>query len=255
MNFPLTLHLGAASISGHAIFEVLAFFVGFRYFLWLRKRQSDPIEETKRLWIIVGATFGALIGSRLVGALENPVNWYESIHPLLYLYRSKTIVGGLLGGLAGVELIKIAIGERQSSGDLFVFPLILAMMIGRIGCFSMGVYEPTYGLPTHLPWGMDLGDGVPRHPTALYEIVFLALLWIVIRYVERKKSLPSGMRFKFFMIAYLLFRFNLEFIQPRFIWPFGLTTIQCACVLGLLYYALWWLKTKRRKNLDGGFGV
>lgn len=241
MSFPFTLHLGTAAITAHAIFEVLAFFIGFRYFLWLRRRKQDAIEETNRLWIIVGATFGALIGSRLVGALEDPAIWFESPNPWLYLYKSKTIVGGLLGGLAGVELIKMAIGERQSSGDLFVFPLILSMIIGRIGCFSMGVYEPTYGLPTHLPWGLDLGDGLSRHPTALYEIVFLASLWLVLHFIEQKRKLPSGMRFKLFMMAYLLFRFCLEFIQPRFVWPFGLTTIQCASVMGWVYY-IWVLR-------------
>ena len=89
---------------------------------------------------------------------------------LLCDYSNKTIIGGLLGGLFGVELIKKVIEEKKASGDLFTYPVMLALIIGRIGCFSMGVYEETYGLPTTLPWGVKLGDNIPRHPVCLYEI-------------------------------------------------------------------------------------
>ena len=54
-------------------------------------------------------------------------------------------MGGLFGGLLGVELAKKIIGEKQSSGDLFVFPIILGIFIGRIGCFLSGINEFTYG--------------------------------------------------------------------------------------------------------------
>ncbi len=147
-------------------------------------------------------------------------------------------MGGLLGGLIGVELTKKLIGEKESSGDLFTYPLILAIMVGRVGCFLSGVAEPTYGVPTGLPWGMDLGDGLPRHPVALYEILFLALLWISLRAVEKRYDLRSGLRFALFMTTYLLFRFGIDFIKPGFRFSFGLTSIQIACLLGLLYYAV-----------------
>lgn len=237
MDFPLTFHLGPVALNAHLVFELLAFFIGFRYFLFLRKKQPDPIPTENRIWIFIGAAAGAFLGSRLLGALENPDWFFSGEQGWLYYYQSKTIIGGLLGGLFGVEVMKKYIGERQSSGDLFVFPLILAMMIGRIGCLSMGVYEPTFGYPTDLPWAMDLGDDIPRHPTALYEIAFLALLWLGIFLLEKKVKLVNGGRFKIFMVAYLLYRFAVGFIQPG--WRFGfleMTTLQAACLLGLVYY-------------------
>lgn len=211
-------------------------FIGFRYFLFLRRRQGDQVDSNNRIWSIIGATFGALLGSRLLGALENPPGLFHADNPLLYIYQNKTIVGGLLGGLIGVETIKKAVGERQSTGDLFTYPLMLAMMIGRIGCFSMGVYEETYGVPTTLPWAMDLGDGLMRHPVALYEIVFLLLLWQMLHIVNRRYRLVSGARFQLFMIGYLLFRFLLDFIKPGYRFAFGLGSIQLACLAGLIYY-------------------
>lgn len=236
MDFPITLEIGPLSLHAHLFFELLAFFIGFRFFLFLRKRQTDPISDGNRIWIFIGAAAGALFGSRILGGLENPEWFFSGEKGLLYYYQSKTIIGGLLGGLFGVELIKKWIGEKRSSGDLFVFPLILAMMIGRIGCFSMGVYEPTFGVESSLPWAMDLGDGLRRHPTALYEILFLALLWIVIIMLERKFTFVSGSRFKLFMVAYLMYRFAVGFIQPGWKTSFGMSTLQMASIIGFIYY-------------------
>ncbi len=253
VEFPIIIHLGRLQIYAHTIFELLAFFAGFRYYLYLRSPEKDAISDQGRLWIIIGATFGALIGSRLVGALENPQQFFSASAGWLYYYQSKTIVGGLLGGLWGVELVKKIIGEKHSSGDLFTFPIILGMIIGRIGCFSMGVHEPTYGLPTDLPWAMDLGDGLLRHPTALYEIAVLVLIWIGLTLVEGRCVLVSGGRFKFFMVAYLTYRLLVEFIRPGIDLALGMSSLQWACLLGLVYYWRVWMKPKtflsKRKSL------
>lgn len=237
MEFPITLQFGNFSLTLHAVLETAAFFIGFRYFLYLRRRQKDVIQSSNRIWIIIGAIFGALIGSRLLGSLERPYELFLTDELLLYIYSNKTVVGGFLGGLIGVELAKKIIGEKRASGDLFTYPMILALCIGRVGCFSMGVYEETYGVETSLPWGMGLGDGLTRHPVALYEIVFLLLLWAMLHKLQNTYTLHNGALFKLFMIAYLLFRFIIEFIKPHYTLGIGLSSIQVACVLGLLYYA------------------
>ncbi|BDS12656.1 prolipoprotein diacylglyceryl transferase [Aureispira anguillae] len=236
MTFPLTFHLGPFSINAHLVFEVLGITLGFRYFLYLRRQQTDHISESNRIWIFIGAAFGALFFSRLVGSLENPFIFFSAKNSFLYFYAHKTIVGALFGGLLCVELIKKIIGEQSSSGNLFVYPLLLGMMIGRIGCFSMGVYEQTYGIPSDLPWALDLGDGILRHPVALYEILFLGCLWGFLLLLEKKITFKEGLRFRFFLMAYFCFRFLLDFIKPGYKFSFGWSTIQITCLLGLLYY-------------------
>jgi phosphatidylglycerol---prolipoprotein diacylglyceryl transferase len=254
MTFPVEFHIGPARISAHLLLETLAFFIAFRYFLFLRKRRGDRIEEPNRIWIIIGATAGALFGSRLLGAMESPSALMKTEHLLLYIYSSKTIVGGLLGGLLGVELVKAAIGEKTSSGDLFVYPLLLGMIIGRIGCFLNGTAESVVGLPTRSVFGMNLGDGVLRHPVALYEIVFLVLLWILISIFSKQASWQLGLLFKIFMISYLGFRFGLEFLKPREPIALSLSAIQWACVAGWFYYSgtIWYLLTNRQKLMMNG---
>jgi phosphatidylglycerol---prolipoprotein diacylglyceryl transferase len=236
MYFPVEISFGSNKIPLHAITEIAAFFIGYRYFAYLRKKQGDVIISENRLWILIGAIFGALLGSRLVGALENPQALFNAKNIWLYIYSNKTVLGGFLGGLFGVELIKKMIGEKHRSGDLFTYPIILALIIGRIGCFSMGVYEETYGTVTTFFTGMNLGDGLLRHPVSLYEMVFLALLWIGLIQIEKKHTLVEGARFKIFMIAYCLYRFSQEFIKPSYPVLIGLSTIQITAIIGLLYY-------------------
>ncbi len=244
MNFPVTVSFGRFDFPLHGLFEFTAFFVGFRYFLYLRKKQTDTINTSNRIWILIGAIFGSIIGSRLVGGLEDPQQIKMADNVFLYFYQNKTVLGGFLGGLLGVELIKKIIKENHSSGDLFTYPMILALMIGRIGCFSMGVYEETYGTVTNFFTGMDLGDGSLRHPVALYEIIFLGLLWAGLVQIEKKYSLADGGKFKIFMIAYIAFRFMLDFIKPHYTFSVGLSTIQITSLIGLGYYLVISLRNK-----------
>ena len=215
--------------------EYLAFIVGFRYYVFIRKRSNDEISSNNRLSIIIGATLGALIGSRIIGFLEYPFMEYSQ-NTWIELVNAKSIMGGLFGGLLGVEIAKKLISENSSSGDLFTFPIILGIFIGRIGCFLSGTNEFTFGKETTSIFGMDLGDGLLRHPLALYELVFLILLAIVLKRIQNQKTLKSGELFKWFMITYFSFRFFIEFLKPNEFFVLGLSTVQILCIICLLYY-------------------
>ena len=235
MQIPFNPEIFGFVINIHLVLEYLAFFVGFRYYLYLRKRSTDVISSNNRLSIILGAALGALIGSRLVGFLENPLVEFTSEN-LIQVLNTKTIMGGLFGGLLGVELAKKIVGETQRSGDLFVFPIIIGIFIGRVGCFLSGINEFTYGKSTNSIFGMNLGDGILRHPTSLYELVFLTVLFVIINYIKDTVVLKNGELFKWFMILYFTFRFCIEFLKPNVFYVFGLSTIQILCLLCLLYY-------------------
>ena len=114
------------------------------------------------------------------------------------------------------------------------------MIVGRIGCLFAGIEDNTYGVATTLPWGMDLGDGIPRHPTNIYEIFWLLVLGLALVAIDRKWRPRPGMRFAFFMVGYLTFRFFVEFIKPDPVVLFKLSTIQWAALVGLCYYYRVW---------------
>ena len=246
MEIPVVFEFLGNKASVHFIFETLAFFIAFRYYIFLKRKQKDTIDSINRLYIILGATIGALIGSRLLGALEDPKTLINL--SFIQIYKSKTIIGGLLGGLLVVELTKKILGEKQSSGDLFVFPLILGIFIGRIGCFLTGTIEPTYGIETNFFMGMDLGDGIKRHPTALYEMIFLIFLFFFLKKMNQVYTFKNGSLFKLFMISYFLFRFLIEYIKPNTFFLFGFSSIQLSCVFCFLYYGRFILKPKLLLN-------
>jgi prolipoprotein diacylglyceryltransferase len=240
MTFPVRIELFGDLYHLHYFFEVLAFFLGIRLYYYLKKQIADPISDENRLWILLGAMIGALLGSRLVALLEDPDNFNHLTFSLIY--HSKTIAGGLLGGLFGVELIKKVIGVKIASGDIYVFPIIVALFIGRIGCFSMGVDEPVFGKPTSFFMGMDLGDGVDRHPVMGYEMIFLIFL-LMLFYAMRYKVLANGERFKLFMVLYFAFRFGVEFLKPYHPLFLGLSSIHWSALFIFLYYYKFIMRT------------
>jgi prolipoprotein diacylglyceryltransferase len=235
LTIPFEPIIFGININVHLILEYLAFIIAFRYYVVLRRSSNDTISYRNRLSIILGAIIGAFIGSRLMGFLENPFFTINSQNVTL-LMDIKSIMGGLFGGLLGVELAKKIIKEKQSSGDLFTFPIIIGIMIGRVGCFLNGIDEFAYGIETNWITGMDLGDGLMRHPTSLYEIFFLLLLFISLKIIQPKIKENEGMIFKFFMIFYFGFRFFIEFIKPNIFYFGGLSSIQWLCIICWIYY-------------------
>lgn len=236
IDFPATLHFFGKDILLHPITETLGIFLGMRYYYFLKRRSKSKTDLKTSLAVLIGATLGALIGSKIIGNLENPVLLFSGNLTFQQFWSSNTIVGGLAFGLLGVELAKKAVGHKESTGDIMVFPLILAVIVGRIGCFFTGIYEQTYGIPTTFFLGMDLGDGLYRHPVALYEIGFLILLWIILNRFKKKWTYPSGFLFQFFMLIYFSFRFLLDFIKPKNEIFLGFGAIQITCLLMIFYY-------------------
>ncbi|WP_372366184.1 prolipoprotein diacylglyceryl transferase [Candidatus Uabimicrobium sp. HlEnr_7] len=240
MQLPFDFKIAGVGIDSHFLFEVLAYIISYRYYIRLRSNKKDKINSENRFIIIVGAAGGAFFGSKILGMLEHPSFFMlPTFEKMVFFMSTKTIVGGLLGGLIGVELVKKIIGEKHSSGDLFCFPIILGMMIGRIGCFLSGIEDGTHGIETTFFLGMDLGDGLKRHPTALYEILVLAVLWLFLCVSRSKCSFRDGLLFELFMVFYLWWRFLIEFIKPIYQYDIiGISAIQVACVCGICYYFL-----------------
>jgi prolipoprotein diacylglyceryltransferase len=193
------------------------------------------IGSRARWWVIGAAMIGGFVGSRILSAFENPLFLEDhSIRPQLLL-GGKTIVGGLVGGLIAVESVKRLRGIRVATGDLLALPLVLGIAVGRIGCFLSGFEDESYGVATRLPWGVDFGDGIARHPTQLYEVIVLAGLGAVLMARARMPA-PAGDRFKLFMVVYLGSRLLVEFIKPV-VRLGGLSAIQWVCLAIVAYYA------------------
>jgi phosphatidylglycerol---prolipoprotein diacylglyceryl transferase len=222
----------------HLAFEWLALAGGVQLYRWQRRRAGQSaLLQPGSFAVVVGCILGAAIGNKLVFWIEMPHLWHGAVPDWRLIASGQSIVGGLLGGLLGVETAKKITGVQHSTGDQFILPLVAGTVVGRIGCFLAGLHDGTYGVPTTLPWGVDFGDGIPRHPTQVYDMLFVlaagALLW------QGRAALARspGLAFKLYLASYLAWRLLVDGIKPvPYAYAFGLSGIQWVCVLALAGY-------------------
>jgi prolipoprotein diacylglyceryltransferase len=198
----------------HTALEMIAIGVGVRlYARNLGLGGNASLLRGAGFTLVLGCLLGAIAGSKLAVWMEYPhlVRLYWG-SPLLVL-TGQSIVGGLIGGLIGVEIAKKVAGIRRATGDDFVLPLVAGMVIGRIGCFLAGLHDDTYGVATELPWGVDFGDGVKRHPTQLYDIVVVGARVGSSR-ARGPGSRASRARIQLFLAGYLVWRFVIDGFKP-----------------------------------------
>jgi len=220
VTFPVLIHLGPWRLPPHPVFQALAWCVAVALVMGRASRNADPLPRHQRVRVLAGGLIGGVLGARLL-------DWSGG----------QTIVGGLMGGLAATELVKGYLGIAVRTGDVLVFPACAGIAIGRIGCFLSGLGDGTYGVATSLPWGIDFGDGIRRHPTQLYEMLFLGLLASALWLARRRLAAP-GQRFQAFMLAYMSWRVLVDFLKPDPRVLLGLSAIQLGALATLVYYAL-----------------
>ena len=163
----------------HFIFEWLALLIGVQTYRLIKKRharlnpntpQQQGLLSKGSFAVAVGCILGAGIGNKLLFVIEAPQAWEQ--FGVLSLAMGQTIVGGMMGGLIGIEIAKKIAGIRYSTGDLFIVPFCVGLIVGRTGCYLAGLNDGTFGVATTLPWGIDFGDGIARHPTQIYDMLW-----------------------------------------------------------------------------------
>src|SRR3569623_3254516 len=190
----------------------------------LRRRDLWPDDkppfDTAAIWdFAFWAVIVIVLGGRIGYVLFYNLPYYAA-HPaeIVALWD-----GGMAfhGGLAGI-LIAMALFTRSKGGRILSsFDLLGA--IGTIGDFLVRIANfingELYGAPTELPWGVifptDL-DGVPRHPSQLYEAGLEGLLLFIVIFNGtrcfgwlKRPGLIAGI----FGVLYALSRILVEFIR------------------------------------------
>ena len=152
--------------------------------------------------------------------------------------------GGVVGAIAGGILYTRRHKQKlMNLTDTVVAGIPLGYTFGRLGNFFNA---ELYGRVTEVPWGMifptapgfstahewvrnvaddvgiayRIGDTVnlPRHPSQLYEalfegIILFLILWFIIRPIKKRKGMPDGFVFSFYLMGYGLFRFFIEYCR------------------------------------------
>lgn len=207
----------------------------------------------------------AIIGARIFHVLTHTGDYFYPGADFTVVFKiwegGIAIYGGLIGGAVGAW-----IGTKRSGVGFWAFAdavapgILLAQAIGRWGNYFN---QELFGLPTTLPWGLEIDqfnpaypDGLPAgtlfHPTFLYESIWSLVGVVVLLLLDRKFNLRGGAMFGAYLIYYSIGRIwteNLR-IDPSDI-IFSLRTNVWSALLGVATGAiLIYLSSKRSKALE-----
>ncbi|MCK6603512.1 MAG: prolipoprotein diacylglyceryl transferase [Ignavibacteriaceae bacterium] len=236
--YPELLKLGPLTVHSYGLMLGIAFIVAS----WLlnkefKRRDMDiNIATTVTLLAIV---FG-IAGSKLFHLAANPGDLKNDFFGAVFSPAGLTFHGGLLTAMLAIYIYLrkkgipfLVVADSTAPG------LAIAYGIGRIGCHLAG--DGDYGIPTTLPWGTDYSNGVvkpslmfqgsdiaagypngivpdntPLHPTPVYEFLIMVLVfWLL--WKIRKREMPDGLLFSYYLILAGTERLLIEFIRlnPR----------------------------------------
>jgi prolipoprotein diacylglyceryltransferase len=219
----------------YTLFVTLGIVAGLIYYLSDTQKRHAHSEGVIEI-VSAGLIFG-VIGSKIPVIIENP--------SLENLFFAKSILGGLIGGMFGVILIKRIYHIKLKLGNIIAPSIALGMIFGRIGCFLNGC---CYGIVA--PWGIDFGDGNLRYPTQLFEIGFHLIAFILLHHYKTRVQTP-GILFKFYLLAYFIFRFFIEFIRENPIIFAGMSIYQSISLFGI-GYILFVIRNNMKRSIRNG---
>ncbi|MFM6980035.1 MAG: prolipoprotein diacylglyceryl transferase [Micrococcales bacterium] len=235
--------------------------VGIIFAIWIGavRLKQRGVDAGVALDVALWAVPMGIVGARIFHVLTHLSDYFgkPGIDPLSFLYIWEggiAIYGGLIGGVIGAWLGAKSNGVRfLAVADAFAPGLILAQGIGRWGNYFN---NELFGIPTNLPWGLEiktsnpaypagLPEGVLFHPTFLYESLWDILGVFVLLLLERKLRLQWGRLFAAYLIYYSIGRSLIESIRidPSAI-ILGLRTNVWSAIFGVAVgiALFWWSK-------------
>lgn len=167
--------------------------------------KSDHVLDFVLICIPLG-----IIGARLYYVIFN-WSYYAGDFMRIINIRSGglAIHGGLIFGLGAAVILCLVWKYRPLNVlDLAIPSVALAQSIGRWGNYFN---SEAHGGPTDLPWAVMI-DGVPCHPTFLYESIWCLLLFIFLLWMDNHRKF-EGQIILLYGMLYSVERFFVEALR------------------------------------------
>ncbi len=215
---PDIFSIGPITIRYYGLLFALGFFVGYQIMYKIYLKEHKPLKELESFTLII--IIGTIIGARLGHCLFYEPSYYLS-NPVEIL---KVWKGGLASHGAAIGILFalwffLKFKKPQTTfwwlADRTVIPISLAAAFVRIGNFFN---SEIIGKPADIPWAVifeKLNDGIPRHPTQIYEALSYIIIFIILlfRYKKYGANLRKGEMLGIFLTLIFLARFVIEFFK------------------------------------------
>jgi prolipoprotein diacylglyceryl transferase len=254
-NFDLNIHAYAICI----LLGIVAATALTNYRLTRRGAEPGVVLD-----IIIWAVPLGIVGARVFHVLTHPDDYFngqELWHVFAVWEGGIAIFGSLIGGAIGAFIGCRFSGVRfWTFADAVAPALLLAQAFGRFGNWFN---HELFGLPTNLPWGLEietsnaayppgLPEGTLFHPTFLYEIIWNLVGFALILIIERKLTLQWGKVLGLYLIWYGLGRTVFESIRidPSEIFLGLRSNVWAAILAVILGIVIIAVQNRRHKGLE-----
>jgi phosphatidylglycerol:prolipoprotein diacylglycerol transferase len=213
---PVAVHLGPLAVRWYGLMYLVGFGLIWTLGRYRIARNPGGVWTPKDLDdALFYGILGTLIGGRLGYVLFYKLGDYltQPLHIFYVWEGGMSFHGGFLGVVTA--MMWYAWSRRQSWLAItdFIAPLVpLGLAAGRLGNF---INAELWGRPATVPWAMVFPnvDGVPRHPSQLYEFALEGVLLFLILWFFSMRPRPRGAVSAAFLIGYGTFRFCVEFTR------------------------------------------
>lgn len=214
--YPILLEFGPFSIHSLWFFITVGLVASSILFVKLVKRQRMKLDWfVKHSFAVLLVT---LLSSRLLFFI---LHFADFSRPLREFFRVWDKGLSFWGALAGFLLVTFYFSKKHGESflrflDIIALPIVIGLLIASVGMFLDGI---GHGKDTNLPWGITFQSAVvkyavPVHPTQLYALTYLLMMFIFIYRASKYWMLNmEGFTFQMTAWMYSLFRFLEEFFR------------------------------------------
>ena len=227
---PILFSFGNFEVQSYPFFVLLGLIVGILVYFYEVRKKGELNE--KGFMVAVGSLVGGVIGAKILEWIVNYKYIFSYFSEPILLLSGRTITGGLIGGIIGALIVKKILKINERRGNLFAPAVAIGVGVGRVGCFLRGC---CYGKETSLSWGVNFGDGISRHPTQLYEAIFMIGMFLYLERIKKSSNIKPGQLLDILFVSYFVFRFFIEFIRTENVVLWGLTSFQIISIGAIIY--------------------